>query len=83
MKCIHESDVILAVGTRMNPFATLEQYGFDYWPKNAQIIQIEIDPRRLGLTKDCDVYINDDQLSSRPSLEHRLSSDPRQMLINR
>eukprot|EP01084_Bolivina_argentea_P078000 141533_1 len=62
MKCINESDVILAIGSRMNPFGTLQQYGFDYWPKKnkCKIIQIDIDHKRLGLTKDADVYINGD-----------------------
>ena len=44
----------------MSPFGTLPQYGIDYWPKNAKIIQIEADPRRIGLVKTVDVGINGD-----------------------
>jgi len=62
MKCVHEADVILAIGSRMNPFGTLPQYDFEYWPQRDQckIIQIDIDQRRLGLTKEADVYIHGD-----------------------
>jgi len=52
----------LAVGSRMNPFGTLPQYDFNYWPKpeNCKIVQIDIDQRNLGLTKEANVYINGD-----------------------
>jgi sulfoacetaldehyde acetyltransferase len=55
MKVISEADVVVALGTRLGPFGSLPQYGFDYWPKNAKIIQVETNHRRLGLTKDIDV----------------------------
>jgi len=48
------------LGTRLNPFGTLPQYDFDYWPKDAKIIQVDIDSRRLGLTKKADVLIHSD-----------------------
>ena len=51
MKIISEADVVLALGTRLGPFGSLPQYEFDYWPKDAKIIQVDIAPRRLGLTK--------------------------------
>merc|ERR1712184_230962 len=60
MKVISEADVVLALGTRLGPFGTLPQYGFDYWPNDAKIIQIDINARRLGLTKDIDVGIRGD-----------------------
>lgn len=62
MKAVHEADVVLAIGSRMNPFGTLPQYGFDYWPSREQckIIQIDIDHKRLGLTKEADVYVHGD-----------------------
>lgn len=60
MNTINEADVVIAIGTRLSPFGTLPQYGFDYWPKNAKIIQIETDPRRIGLVKPVDVGINGD-----------------------
>ncbi len=51
MKLIARADVVLALGTRLGPFGTLPQYGLDYWPKQAKIIQIDADPRMLGLVK--------------------------------
>merc|ERR1711962_234717 len=60
MKVISEADVVLAPGTRLGPFGSLPQYSFDYWPKDAKIIQVDIAARRLGLTKDIDIGINGD-----------------------
>jgi len=60
MKTIHEADVVIAIGSRLSPFGSLPQYGFDYWPKNAKIVQIEADPRRIGLVKHVEVGINGD-----------------------
>ena len=37
-----QADVVLALGTRLGPFGSLPQYGFDYWPKSAKIIQVPI-----------------------------------------
>ena len=57
MELISKADVVLALGTRLNPFSTLPGYGIDYWPKNAKIIQVDINPDRVGLTKKIDVAI--------------------------
>ncbi len=51
MELIARADVVLALGTRLNPFSTLPGYGLDYWPKSAQIIQVDLNPARIGLTK--------------------------------
>jgi len=51
MQIIAKADVILALGTRLNPFSTLPGYGIDYWPKDAAVIQVDINPNRIGLTK--------------------------------
>ena len=57
MELIKEADVILALGTRLNPFSTLPGYGIDYWPADAKIIQVDINPDRIGLTKKVTVGI--------------------------
>ena len=57
MELIKQADVVLALGTRLNPFSTLPGYGIDYWPKTAKIIQVDINPNRIGLTKKIDVGI--------------------------
>lgn len=57
MELIAKADVVLALGTRLNPFSTLPGYGMDYWPKNAKIIQVDINSDRIGLTKKISVGI--------------------------
>jgi sulfoacetaldehyde acetyltransferase len=57
MELIAKADVVLALGTRLNPFSTLPGYGIDYWPKDAKIIQVDINPDRIGLTKPVTVGI--------------------------
>jgi sulfoacetaldehyde acetyltransferase len=57
MELIAKADVVLALGTRLNPFSTLPGYGIDYWPKQAKIIQVDINPDRIGLTKPVTVGI--------------------------
>ena len=60
MELISKADVVLALGTRLNPFSTLPGYGVDYWPKDAAIIQVDINPDRIGLTKPVSVGIEGD-----------------------
>ena len=60
MEIISKADVVLALGTRLNPFSTLPGYGIDYWPKKASIIQVDINPDRIGLTKKVTVGISGD-----------------------
>ncbi len=60
MQLISKADVVLALGTRLNPFSTLPGYGIDYWPKNAKIIQVDMNPDRIGLTKKVTVGIAGD-----------------------
>ena len=57
MELISKADVVLALGTRLNPFSTLPGYGIDYWPTDAKIIQVDINPDRIGLTKKVTVGI--------------------------
>jgi sulfoacetaldehyde acetyltransferase len=57
MELIAKADVVLALGTRLNPFSTLPGYGMDYWPKEAKIIQVDINADRIGLTKPIAVGI--------------------------
>ncbi len=57
MELIKQADVVLCLGTRLNPFSTLPGYGLDYWPTAAKIIQVDINPARIGLTKPVTVGI--------------------------
>ncbi len=57
MELIARADVVLALGTRLNPFSTLPAYGIDYWPQAADVIQVDMNPDRIGLTKKVSVGI--------------------------
>jgi len=57
MELIAKADVVLALGTRLNPFSTLPCYGLDYWPKAAKLIQVDVNPDRISLTKPVAVGI--------------------------
>ncbi len=50
-------------------------YGIDYWPKNAKIIQVDINPDRIGLTKKVSVGIVGDAKKVAVSLLERLSDN--------
>jgi len=73
MELIAKADVVLALGTRLNPFSTLPGYGIDYWPKNATIIQVDMNPDRIGLTKKVTVGICGDAKMVSQQLLEKLS----------
>ncbi|MGW2339679.1 sulfoacetaldehyde acetyltransferase [Streptomyces sp. NPDC001661] len=72
MKLLAQADVVVALGTRLGPFGTLPQYGMEYWPKDAKIIQIDADHRMLGLVKKIEVGICGDAGAAAQSLVQRL-----------
>ena len=72
MELIARADVVLALGTRLNPFSTLPGYGMDYWPADARIIQVDLNPDRIGLTKKISVGIVGDARAVAGSLLDRL-----------
>ncbi|MBL6855188.1 MAG: sulfoacetaldehyde acetyltransferase [Rhodobacteraceae bacterium] len=74
MELISQADVVLALGTRLNPFSTLPGYGIDYWPKNASIIQVDINADRIGLTKPVTIGIIGDAKKVASSLLEKLDS---------
>jgi sulfoacetaldehyde acetyltransferase len=72
MKLIEKADTVIALGTRLGPFGTLPQYGMEYWPNNAKIIQIDADNKMLGLVKKISVGICGDAKSSAIALNDLL-----------
>ncbi len=75
MELIAKADVVLALGTRLNPFSTLPGYGIDYWPKDAKVIQVDINPDRIGLTKKVSVGICGDAKKVAQQLLAQLGSN--------
>jgi sulfoacetaldehyde acetyltransferase len=74
MRLIAQADVVLALGTRLGPFGTLPQYGIDYWPSKAQIIQVDIDSRVLGLVKKVSLAICGDARLAAAELFNRIQA---------
>jgi len=83
MKLIAKADVVLALGTRLGPFGTLPQHGLDYWPKDAKIIQIDADPKMLGLVKPISVGICADAGAAARALVARLAGKDLACVANR
>jgi len=83
MKLIAQADVVLALGTRLGPFGTLPQYGMDYWPQNAKIIQVDADAKMLGLVKKISVGICGDARAAADAIVSRLTGRPLAGAANR
>ena len=74
MQMISRADVVLALGTRLNPFSSLPAYQKNYWPDHAKLIQVDINADRIGLTKRVAVGICGDARSVAERLLARLST---------
>lgn len=72
MRLLARADVILALGTRLSVFGTLPQYGIPYFTPGAKIIQVDIDPRQLGLTRPIEVGIIGDAKMAATGILNRL-----------
>lgn len=48
MRLVADSDVIIALGTRLNAFGTTPQYGIDFFPKTAKLIHNSMNPLEIG-----------------------------------
>ncbi len=75
MELIKGADVVVCLGTRLNPFSTLPGYGMDYWPTDAKIIQVDINPDRIGLTKKVTVGIVGDAAKVARGILSQLADD--------
>jgi sulfoacetaldehyde acetyltransferase len=72
MRILAQADVVLVLGSRLGPFGTLPQYGIEYWPKGAKIIQVDADHRVLGLVKNVDVVVHGDARGAAREILRRL-----------
>ena len=75
MELISKGDVVLCLGTRLNPFSTLPGYGIDYWPEKAKIIQVDLNPDRIGLTKPVSIGIVGDAKKVAQGILNKLSDE--------
>lgn len=72
MKLLSQADCILAIGARLSGFGTLPQYGFDYFPNDAKIVQIDIDYKQLGRVRPLAVGIIGDAKAASQAILDRL-----------
>jgi sulfoacetaldehyde acetyltransferase len=72
MRIIAQADVVLALGSRLGPFGTLPQYGIEYWPADAAVVQVDSDHRMLGLVKEIAVGVHGDARAAAAALLERL-----------
>ena len=72
MKTMKEADVLLAIGTRLSVFGTLASYDIEYFPKNADIIQIDINPRNIARTHPVEVGLIADAKSASAEIYNQL-----------
>ena len=73
MQLISKADVVLALGNRLNPYSTMPGYQYDYWPKDAKVIQVDINGDRIGLVKRVAVGIQGDAKAVAEQLVAKLS----------
>ena len=58
MELLAQADVVLALGSRLFPLTLSPQYGMDYWPKAARVIQVDSDFRALQKVVDRPVNLS-------------------------
>src|SRR5699024_6754795 len=78
MHSLKEADVLLAIGTRLSVFGTLPSYDIDYFPKDAAIIQIDINPRHIARTHPVEVGIIGDARAATEAIYEQLRQDSRE-----
>jgi len=72
MRIIAQADAVLALGSRLGPFGTLPQYGIEYWPEKARVVQVDVDHRVLGLVRGVAVGVHGDARAAAAELLRRL-----------
>jgi len=74
MKTLAQADVMLAIGTRLSVFGTLPQYDINYFPEDAKIIQIDINPKHIARTHPIEVGIIGDAKEATTEILKRLKA---------
>jgi sulfoacetaldehyde acetyltransferase len=74
MRAFAQADVVLAIGTRMDPFTFLPYYGEGYEPAQARFVQIDNDARRIGQNRPIELGICADAGETVRAILERLGS---------
>ena len=60
MQLLSEADLVAVIGSRLSRYTTVPYYGFEYWPKSAQVIHVEADWTQIGRQRSVDLGIAGD-----------------------
>ena len=63
MRITAETDLLLALGTRLDSFGFVPYYGFEYFPSSAAIVQVDVDASQIGRFYPANVGVVCDVLS--------------------
>ena len=74
MNLLSEADVVLALGTRISVFGTVPQYDLDWFPKDAKIIQVDVNPKQIARTHPVEVAIVGDARRVGEGISERLKA---------
>jgi sulfoacetaldehyde acetyltransferase len=75
MELLKDADTVVAVGSRLSGFGLLPQYGIDWFPHDADIIQIDVDASQIGRTTDVDLGLVGDAAETVRSIVAKLGDD--------
>ena len=66
--------MILAVGCRLSVFGTLPQYDINYFPENAKIIQIDVNPKQIARKHPVEVALVGDAKATAAAIYDELKA---------
>lgn len=72
MGLLSQADVVLALGCRINVFGTVPQYGLDFFPRKARIVQVDLEHQQVGRSTPIEVGIVGDAKLTAAAILRRL-----------
>jgi sulfoacetaldehyde acetyltransferase len=73
MKCVEASDLVVAIGSRLNPFGTTKQYNIQYWDPERPLIQIDQNVEALGVSCQPTIAVHADAVATINAVNSRLA----------
>jgi|EP00505_MAST-04D_sp_SCG-Rhode-Island_P005002 sulfoacetaldehyde acetyltransferase len=74
MRCVQDSDLVIAVGSRLNPFGTTPQYGMSYWDAQKPLIQIDKNRAALGVSCNPTIPVHGDAAATVDAINAELDA---------
>lgn len=60
MRAVRDSDLVLAIGTRIGPFSITPQDGINYWDDTKNLVQVDLNRSNLGISCNPTVAVHSD-----------------------